>query len=310
MTAWSDDAGTIRNLVVGVDDSAHAGHALEWTARVLAPTATIHAVNAVSPGVELAVAAVQYDSSGLVERRRRRLESEWSAPARSTGATITCDVIEDTPARALERVADHTDAEMIVVGTKGHVGRLPRPLGGVARDVLAHSRRPVVVVPDGADLEPSGSVVVDVDHAEHVGDALRWAARFAAARGFALNLVRAGPKRRLFSLDGLVERLAYSIDRDVVRTWALEDLAELAEEIWRSTDEELEISWSVQKDRRHPRIVEASSDTVLLVLDASASSGGTGAESWIHDRIKHAPCPTAVFGTPLRPLVGLPPLPG
>ena len=118
-----------------------------------------------------------------------------------------------------------------------------------------------------------------------------------------------GPRRRLFSLDGLVERIAYSIDRGVVRTWALEDLAELAEEIRQSTDEELEISWSVHADTGRPRIVEASSDTVLLVLDAHTKDG-SNAESWIHDRIKHAPCPTAVFGTPLNPLVGMPPLPG
>jgi nucleotide-binding universal stress UspA family protein len=297
------------HVVVGVDDGPDAAHALEWTARVLAPGATIHAVNAVSPAVELAVAAVQSDSAALVGRRRRQLEHEWTAAAREAGARIVCDVIEDTPARALMRVAEHTAAAMIVVGLKGPVRLVPRPLGGVVRDLLKYSPLPVVVVPDGADQAASGSVVVDVGHAEHVGEALRWAAEFAAARGLSLNLVRAGPRRRLFSLDGLVERLAYSIDRDVVRSWAIEDLAELAEEIRRSTDEELEISLSVRKDGRHPRIVEASSDTALLVLDAHTDDG-SGVESWIHDRIKHAPCPTAVFGTPLERLVGLPPLPG
>ena len=99
MTAWSDDAATMSNLVVAVDDSATAAHALEWTARVLAPSATIHAVNAVSPAVELAVAVVQYDSSPLVERRRRDLKSVLSAPARAAGATIVCHVIEDTTDR-------------------------------------------------------------------------------------------------------------------------------------------------------------------------------------------------------------------
>ena len=299
----------MNHVVVGVDDGPDAAHALEWTARVLAPGATIHAVNAVTPGVELAVAAVQFDSGELVARRRRYLQDEWTAAARESGATIVCDVIEDTPARALLRVADHTAAAMIVIGLKGHVHRVPRPLGGVARDLLAHSPRPVVVVPDGAELVPTGSVVVDVGHAEHVGEALRWAAEFAAARGVSLNLVRAGPRRRLFSLDGMVERMAYSIDRDVVRSWALEDLAELAEQIRASTDEELDISLSVHKHGRHPRIVEASSDTALLVLDAHTDDR-SGVESWIHDRIKHAPCPTAVFGTPLERLVGLPPLPG
>jgi len=309
MTVWSNDAAAMTDVVVGVDDSPTAAHALEWTARVLAPSATIHAVNAVSPEVELAVAVVQYDSVALVERHRRDLESEWSAPARAAGATVVCHVIEDTATRALLRVADQTAAAMIVVGTKGQVHRVPRSLGGDVRDLLAQSPRPVVVVPDGAELAPTGSVVVDVDHKEHVDDALRWAAQFAAAHGFALKLVRAGPRRRLFSLDGLVERMAYSIDPGVVLTWAHEDLAELAQEIRHSTDEELEISWSVREGTRRPRIVEASSDTSLLVLDAQTEDGSS-AESWIHDRIKHAPCPTVVFGTPLDPLVGFPPLPG
>jgi nucleotide-binding universal stress UspA family protein len=309
MTAWPADTGATIHLVVGVDDGPDAAHALEWTARVLAPAATIHAVNAVSPAVELAVAAVQYDSAALVARRRRHLVNEWTTTAREAGATLVCDVIEDTPARALMRVADHTAAAMIVVGSKGTVHRVPRMLGGTVRDLLAHSARPVVVVPDGAELAPSGAVVVDVGHAEHVGDALRWAAGFAGARGLSLNLARAGPRRRLFSLDGLVERIAYSIDPGVVRAWALEDLAELAEEIRQSTDEELEISWSVHGDERRPRIVQDGSDTVILVLDARTDDR-SGVDSWIHDRIKHAPCPTAVFGTPLDRVVGLPPLPG
>jgi nucleotide-binding universal stress UspA family protein len=306
--SWSDAVG-MNHIVVGVDDGPDAAHALEWTARVLAPAATIHAVNAVSPAVELAVAVVQYDSAGLVARRRRHLENEWTAAARRAGSTIVCDVIEDTPARALARVADRTDAAMIVVGMKGRVHRAPRALAGTVRDVLAHSSRPVVVVPDGAELAPSGSVVVDVGHAEQIGAGLRWATEFAAARGLSLNLVRAAPHRRLFSLDGMVERIAYSIDPQVVRSWALEDVIGLAEEIRRSTDEELQISWSVHEDARHPRIVEAGRDSALLVLDAHTDDG-TSAVSWVHDLVKHAPCPTVVFGTPLQHLVGSPPLPG
>ena len=179
-------------------------------------------------------------------------------------------------------------------------------LGGVVRDLLKHSGRPVVVVPDGAEVGLSGSVVVDVGHAEHVGEALRWAAEFAARVASSLNLVRAGsPAPVLARRSGRAARLLHR--SDVVRSWALEDLAELAEEIRRSTDEELEISWSVHKDGRHPRIVEASSDTALLVLDAHTEEAS--ASSRIHDRIKHAPVPDRVFGTPWNGW-WLPPLPG
>jgi hypothetical protein len=297
----------ISQVVVGVDDGSAAAHALEWTATVLAPSATINAVNAVSPGVELAVAVVQYDSAAIVARRRRHLENDWTAAARATGASIVCEVIEDTPARALMRAATRTGAEMIVVGLKGR--HLPHALTGVVRDVLSHATQPVVVVPDGTRSHPTGAVMVDVGHAEHVRRALVWAAEFAVDHGLALDLVRAGPRRRLFSLDGLVERIAYSIDPDVVKEWAEQDLAELARQIQQTTDEELAVSWSVAGDGRHPRVVEPGADTALLVLDAHTDEGAHVA-SWVHDTIKHAPCPVAVFGTPLHPLVGLPPIPG
>jgi hypothetical protein len=293
-------------VVVGVDDGSAAANALEWTTTVLAPDATIHAVNAVSPGVELAVAVVQYDSAALVARRRRYLEGDWTAGARRTGATIVCDVIEDHPARALMRAATRTGAGMIVVGMKGR--RVPHVLTGVVRDVLAHAQQPVVVVPDGATAPSAGAVVVDVGGAGRLRDALRWAAGFAVDRGFALNLVSAAPRRKLFSMDGSLERRAYSIDRDVVKSWAYEDLAALAEQIQRSTDDELDISWSVG-DGHRPRIVEAPTDTALVVVDVHADEGAH-VTSWVHDTIKHTPCPVAIFGTPLEPLVGLPPIPG
>jgi hypothetical protein len=205
------------------------------------------------------------------------------------------------------RAADRTGAGMIVVGMKGH--RVPHVLTGVVRDVLAHAKQPVVVVPDGVTPAAAGAVVVDVGHAERVRDSLRWAAEFAVARGLALSLVSAGSRRKLFTIDGLLERLAYSIDREVVKTWAYEDLAELAEQVRKSTDDELTIAWSVAGDGRQPRIVKAPADTALLVVDAHADEGAR-VTSWVHDTIKHAPCPVVLFGTPLEPLVGLPPIPG
>ena len=113
----------------------------------------------------------------------------------------------------------------------------------------------------------------------------------------------------MFTLDGFVERVAYSIDREVVKEWAHQDLADLAGQIQRSTDEELSVTWSVPGDGRHPRIIEPGADTALLVLDAHADEGAH-VTSWVHDTVKHSPCPVALFGTPLEPLVGLPPIPG
>jgi len=56
-------------------------------------------------------------------------------------------LLEDGPAAdVLVRVADRTDAEMLVVGRRGS-GGAPGALGSVSEAVLTHATRPVLVVP-------------------------------------------------------------------------------------------------------------------------------------------------------------------
>ena len=119
-----DRAMVMNHVVVGVDDGPDAAHALQWTANVLAPGATIHAVNAVSPALELAVAVVQSDSA-LLASRRHQLENEWTAAA-AKRVPRSCATWSRTRLRALMRAAEHTGATMIVVGLRGHVRRVPR----------------------------------------------------------------------------------------------------------------------------------------------------------------------------------------
>ena len=56
------------------------------------------------------------------------------------------------PAATLLEVADDVDADLVVVGTRGHGGPDELLLGSVARTVADRARRPTLVVPATAGL--------------------------------------------------------------------------------------------------------------------------------------------------------------
>ncbi len=290
--------GSIETAVVGVDGRSGSQHAVEWAAGLAARHATLHLTHALSPTLELAAAAVQLDSGGMVARRRREMEG-WAAGLSGDDVNLVLHVLEDEPAPALRSVASEVEAQMIVVGAHHQTKLGPRRVGSTIALLVDQLRTPVAIVPEHTDLVPSGSVVVGVSDSTEVTDGMRWAVGFASTHGLALSLVRVVPTRPLFSIDGLLSMLAYYIDPGVLKSWALEDLADLADEIQRSTDEQLTISWSSPKRPRGPRLVEESADAALLVLDVRPEPASP-VPSWLHHAIRHAPCPIVLFPAPSR----------
>jgi nucleotide-binding universal stress UspA family protein len=287
-------SGGVHEVVVGVDETPSSLHALDWASRLVGPSGTLHVVHSVSPSFELAVAAIQADSRGLVEKRTRAL-GEWIASVDVT-TPIVRHVIEDDPAPALLRVAGETNSGLIVVGTHRHqLG--PRRVGRTITRLVDFVTVPVAIVPENSDLNSPGTVVVAVDAVAEVRPALRWAAALATERGLALSLVRADDHPSLFSVEGVVTRMAQFLDPSVLKTWAVEDLAELAEEVQRSTDEQLEISVAAPGRRPGPQLVKASTDAVMLVMEARPDPAAP-VPSWVHRTIRHAPCAVVAFPGP------------
>lgn len=94
-------------------------------------------------------------------------------------------------AAAEELVAASSEADLLVVGSRGRNPLAGLLLGSVARACLLHARCPVVVVRPGPLPEPCGRVIVGLDASDHSRRALRVAAQEAGIRGAELVAVHA-----------------------------------------------------------------------------------------------------------------------
>lgn len=139
-------------IVVGVDGSTGSAHALEWAARearLRGTTLTI--VSAWYPPAIMyagsAWAGMQPDFvADLAEVAKQALDKICDTHSEQlAGLVVERRVVEDAPANALLEAA--RDAELLVVGTRGHGGFAGLLLGSVSHQCAHHARCPVVIVP-------------------------------------------------------------------------------------------------------------------------------------------------------------------
>jgi len=146
---------SIRRIVVGVDGSPNAAHALSWAAELaLALGAEVVAVHAVDPRLFVpvvetlgpppppAVGREWYDEV------RDAFERDWVSPLRAAGVRHRTVFLDGSPAPSVVDVAEEENADLVVVGSRGRGGFAGLVLGSVSTWVMHHARRPVVVVPE------------------------------------------------------------------------------------------------------------------------------------------------------------------
>ena len=156
------------------------------------------------------------------------------------------------------------------------------------------------IVSDDVPEAPTNTVVAGVGHGAPPPTRRSAGLPGTTIHHTALRLIRAVPNRPVFRNDGLLDVMAWYIDRDMATDWALDDLESAAESIEQSTDSNLPISWSAPSGSTARVLTEQSTTASLLVVglhqDADAPVGDVDHDvaHWLHHTITHAPCPVVV----------------
>jgi nucleotide-binding universal stress UspA family protein len=156
-------AESIERIVVGIDGSETAGHALRWSlAEGRAHQASVEVVHAWSVPYSVGAPFVAvFDPAPMEAAARRTLDAAVdSADTSHLPAPVTRTLSYGGASAALLDSA--RDADLVVVGSRGFGGFKGLVLGSVSHQVAHHATCPVIVLPAALDSRdeqsaPSGS---------------------------------------------------------------------------------------------------------------------------------------------------------
>jgi nucleotide-binding universal stress UspA family protein len=141
-------------IVVGIDGSHHASHALEWAmaeAALRNADLTVITVNSVPAGYWTKQPVTQPGDDERVAEARTAAEDAVSKAASALGenqpASVTVTALSGFPAQTLIKASE--DSDLVVVGSRGGGGFGELVLGSISNQVVHHAKCPVVVVPAG-----------------------------------------------------------------------------------------------------------------------------------------------------------------
>lgn len=146
-------------ILIAYDGSKHGRRAIEVAAERLSGPATVLHVLSPAPRPPLATDAMtgaMIDEEAYAEHERQQrtraeeIAKEGARLAAEAGLAAEPLVVEEATHRiwrAIVDAAEARDAQMIVLGHRGGSGLRTSLPGSVSRGVVAHSQRPVVVVP-------------------------------------------------------------------------------------------------------------------------------------------------------------------
>lgn len=171
-------------VVVGYDESAGSRAAVRWAAQ-----------EARSSRADLDVVVAWETEAGSVGGRSgsdwaQHAAAEAVEQARAVGGpqvTVRPVVEYGPPAVIVGKVAH--DGDLLVLGTRGHVGAVGALLGSVSRECVRASDVPVVLLGPEASPGLESRVVVTTFHGAAAGPAVQWAVQRAVTRGHELHLL-------------------------------------------------------------------------------------------------------------------------
>ena len=190
-----DIATDERPIVVGVDGSAGAQHALHWASgEALVRGVALEVVHAWEPPYSISGVGSILSPRELApygDRARKVLEQaiDEERGAVETSPSIIPKLRQGYPPSKLAE-ATH-DAQLLVVGSRGVGGLKGALLGSVSHHCTMHSTVPVAVVRENAGWSHTDEIVVGIDGSDEAAAALRWAIREAVVRNSKLVVIHA-----------------------------------------------------------------------------------------------------------------------
>lgn len=180
------------SVVVGVDGSPFSDAAVEWAAAHAAarrtPLTLVHAVGDLGGYLVPLRAEARHMAAPVA----RRIIEQACGIARRTSSEVDLETrtVEEDPRQALLGVED---ADMLVVGTRGHGPIASLLLGSVSQALVSHATCPVTVVRPADDREEGkrGKVVVGVDVDGGAAEALEVAFEIASTSGRPVEVLHA-----------------------------------------------------------------------------------------------------------------------
>ncbi|WKX73941.1 universal stress protein [Streptomyces sp. XD-27] len=209
--------------------------------------------------------------------------------------SVSAEARSDEPVPAL--LAAAADADLLVLGSRGHGALAGFLLGSVSLQVLRQATGPVVVVRGGYEPGPGGpgEVVTGVrETGEEGAPVLEFAFTAAAARGAPLRAVRAWHLPGPFELGTQALRAADDAGGPEPLNRRL-----LADALrpWRERHPDVPVTEHVEIGGA-PEVLLTASGRADLVVVGRRTSGRKGIGSVTHAVLHHAPCPVAVVPYP------------
>jgi nucleotide-binding universal stress UspA family protein len=154
---WDSKESVMKKIVIATDGSPSARDAVEFGLELALEQDAEPVFVHVAPVLDVApVSGVGYAPPGAwphtVTEHDRAPLVEAAAIAAERGVTAKTELLAGNPADEIVAYADSIDADLIVVGSRGHGAVASALLGSVSRAVLREARRPVLVA-RGTDVQ-------------------------------------------------------------------------------------------------------------------------------------------------------------
>jgi len=135
-------------IVVGVDGSRNSQVAERWAAQQARYTgAEVVAVHALGLLEKMDPVSAAVPAQPHIHEIQQLFESVWCAPLAESGVKYRTELRYGSSVPVLLDVAEESEADLIVVGSRGLGGNPELLLGSTSTQVAQHSRRPVTIVP-------------------------------------------------------------------------------------------------------------------------------------------------------------------